>query len=108
LGTIGLGLLVLAMLQTDLPAKPGPTTGAIMRHSFWREQFEKARRIHTWHEVERVYTRLTAAQTCVDIRAGRRVVGIHPGEKWDAQWERINPLSNDAKVYIRMDRIAAQ
>jgi len=30
LGTIGLGLLVLAMLQTDLPAKPGPTTGATM------------------------------------------------------------------------------
>ena len=30
MGTIGLGLLVLAMLQTDLPAKPGPTTGATM------------------------------------------------------------------------------
>ena len=75
-----------------------------MRHSFWREQFEKARRKHTWHEVERIYTRLTAAQTCVDIRGGRRVVGINPGENWQAHWERIDPLSNDAKVYICLNR----
>ena len=79
-----------------------------MRHSFWREQLEKARRTDTWHEVERTYTFLTAAQTCCDIRGGRRVAGMNPSETWDAQWYRINPLRGDAKIWIRVNRTVAE
>ena len=79
------------------------------RSTFWVRMFMLGRRTDEWVQVQRGYTRTTAAQITSDIvnahrrpSSSVRVRGIESGEVWDARWVP-SPfgMRGDFEIWIR-------
>lgn len=73
------------------------------RISHWRRILEQARTNNPdWVNSGRIYTKLTAKQTCSDIRAGRRIQGIQPNELFDADYRPAEQHPGEYEVFVRL------
>jgi hypothetical protein len=72
-------------------------------YSHWVRLLEKARaEPNIWHTSDRYYSETTARQTACDIRHGRRIAGIKPGENIDADCWLIGDGTKTYEIAIRI------
>ena len=85
------------------------------RSTFWVRMFMLGRHSDGWVQVQRTYTRTTAAQLASDIanahrrpEATIRVRGIESGEVWDARWvPSPYGMRGDFEIWIRRVGVVA-
>jgi hypothetical protein len=76
------------------------------RYSHWVRMLDLARtHPNIWHTSDRYYSQKTARQVTSDIRHGRRIRGIKPGENVEANcW----PIGDGTLTYEIAIRISTQ
>jgi hypothetical protein len=76
------------------------------RYSHWVRMLDMARtHPNIWHTSDRYYSQKTARQVASDIRHGRRIRGIKPGENIEANYW---PISDGTQTYEVGIRISTQ
>jgi len=76
------------------------------RISHWRKVTSEARqKPGEWINTGRHYTISMARQLSSDIRHGRRIKGIMPGEQYEAEWFRSKDSDIMCEVFVRLSNI---